>query len=138
MNLLSLLVIFYVKNCDSFSSSCYLGSGGKTGKLIVEYLTGAGYSVKPTLREVSNEKKAQFSSIPQSLLVGPVAADVTNIESLKAALVGASAVIFAASASQKGGNAKSVDFKGLENVAKVCVDLKIPRLVAISRFECYN
>lgn len=113
-----------------------IGSGGKTGKLVVEYLTTAGYTVRPTVREVTADtKKALFSSLPQSFIDGPISADVTNIASLTAALQGASAVVFAASASRKGGSAQQVDFVGLENVAKVCVDLKIPRLVAISRLE---
>ena len=112
----------------------FKGSGGKTGKLVVEYLTAAGYSVRPTVRDVTADaKKALFSSLPQSLIDGPISADVTSIASLTAALQGASAVVFAASASRKGGSAKQVDFVGLENVAKVCTDLKIPRLVAISR-----
>ena len=113
-----------------------IGSGGKTGKLVVEYLTTAGYTVRPTVRVVTADtKKSLFSSLPQSLLDGPISADVTNIASLTAALQGASAVVFAASASRKGGSAQQVDFVGLENVAKVCADLKIPRLVAISRLE---
>jgi uncharacterized protein YbjT (DUF2867 family) len=104
---------------------------------VVEYLTAAGYSVRPTVREVTADaKKALFSSLPQSLIDGPISADVTSIASLTAALQGASAVVFAASASRKGGSAKQVDFVGLENVAKVCTDLKIPRLVAISRLIC--
>ena len=45
---------------------------------------------------------------------------------------GAKAVIFAASASKKGGSAEKVDFIGVENVARECVRLKIPRLVVIS------
>ena len=41
-------------------------------------------------------------------------------------------MIFAASASRKGGKAKEVDYIGVENVAKECVRLKVPKLVVIS------
>jgi hypothetical protein len=43
------------------------------------------------------------------------------ILSTRVAVSGASAVVFASSASKKGGNAKEVDYLGVENVAK-CVD----------------
>ena len=82
-----------------------LGSGGKTGKLIVEYLTKKGIDVKPTSYRTGT--------------------DVTKIDSLAPALTGARAVIFAASASKDGGKADAVDYKGVENVAKECVRLKV-------------
>ena len=59
-------------------------------------------------------------------------ADVTRIESLESVLKGASSVIFACSASRKGGNAEQVDKIGVSNVARECVRLGVPRLVVIS------
>lgn len=47
--------------------------------------------------------------------------DVTKPETLPGAIKGASAVVFASSASRKGGNAEAVDYKGVENIAR-CVD----------------
>lgn len=41
-------------------------------------------------------------------------------------------MIFAASASRKGGRAEQVDYIGVKNVAEAAVRLKIPRLVVIS------
>ena len=90
-----------------------LGAGGKTGKLIVEKLQSAGIPVAATSRTITNT-------------------DVTKIDTLESALKGASAVIFAASASSKGGTAEKVDYLGVENTAKECVRLKVPRLVVIS------
>ena len=89
-----------------------LGSGGKTGKLVVDYLNKKGVEVTPTSYRTGT--------------------DVTKIETLESALKGSKAVIFAASASKSGGKADAVDYKGLENVAKECVRLKVPRLVVIS------
>jgi hypothetical protein len=54
--------------------------------------------------------------------------DVTKPETLSNAIAGASAVVFASSASRKGGNAEAVDFKGMENIARcarVCVCLVV-------------
>lgn len=90
-----------------------LGSGGKTGKLIVQKLQSQGVPVAATGRTTTNT-------------------DVTKIETLESAIKGASAVIFAASASSKGGSAEKVDYIGVENTAKECVRLKVPRLVVIS------
>ena len=90
-----------------------LGAGGKTGKLIVQKLQDSGVPVAATSRTTTNT-------------------DVTKIESLESAIKGASAVIFAASASSKGGTAEKVDYLGVENTAKECVRLKVPRLVVIS------
>lgn len=46
--------------------------------------------------------------------------DVTKPDTLPAAIRGAGAVVFASSASRKGGNAEAVDYKGVENIAR-CV-----------------
>eukprot|EP01039_Chlorochromonas_danica_P002731 gene2731-2982_t len=105
-----------------------LGGSGKTARLIVDNLREGGVPVRPTLRDTS---KDTFSSLGGSVLP-TVYADVTKPESLSEAIAGASTVIFAASASKKGGNAQQVDFQGVSNVAKECVRLRIPRLVVIS------
>ena len=104
-----------------------LGGGGKTGKLIVQLLAKRGRRAISAVRDVS---KAASGSTTQDAI--PVQVDVTRLETIGPAIEGASVVIFAASASRKGGSAKQVDFTGVENVAKECVRLKIPRLVVIS------
>ena len=58
--------------------------------------------------------------------------DVTKPETLPSAVRGAAAVVFASSASKKGGDAKAVDCLGVENIARVCVDERVPRLLVIS------
>jgi len=128
----------YFSNEYRIYSFVSTGSGGKTGKLIVEYLARSGSTIRPTTREVTDKSASLFASLKSTdntkTLVEPmVSADVTKLESLLVALKGASTVVFAASASQKGGSAKAVDYLGVENVAKACVELKIPRLVVISR-----
>jgi nucleoside-diphosphate-sugar epimerase len=110
--LLSLFVSEKESRAATTGPVVVIGSGGKTGKLIVESLSKRGVSVRPSSRSEGT--------------------DVTKIETLAAAIEGASSVIFAASASRKGGSAQQVDFLGVQNVAKECVRLKIPRLVVIS------
>eukprot|EP01031_Cornospumella_fuschlensis_P040961 gene40961-49967_t len=105
-----------------------LGSSGKTGRLIVEQLSKTGVTVVPALRDL---KKNTFKTLGGSAQEA-VYADVTKVETLAPVIQGASAVIFAASASSKGGSAEQVDYLGVVNVAKECARLQIPRLVVIS------
>jgi nucleoside-diphosphate-sugar epimerase len=56
--------------------------------------------------------------------------DVTNYDQLKEAIKGASGVIFAASASgkKKGGDPAHVDYLGVYNTAKACLECGVPKL----------
>ena len=101
-----------------------LGGAGKTASLIIDKALKEGVcNIVPTFRGSPRDYGAGIVSKQ---------ADVTQLSSIGAAIEGASAVIFAASASSKGGNAKAVDFEGVRNVALECVRLKVPRLVVIS------
>lgn len=99
-----------------------IGSSGKTGKLIVEQLKGLKVPYVATYRGLDPKERSAYSAY----------ADVTKLETLEPVVKGASAVIFAASASNRGGNAGQVDNIGVANIAKECVRLKVPRLVVIS------
>ena len=105
-----------------------LGSNGKTGKMIVQYLSTQGVAVRPTSYRISNTNAFEGLAGVESAAIG----DVTKIETLEPVLKGSKAVIFAASASNKGGKADKVDYQGVINVANECVRLKVPRLVVIS------
>lgn len=105
-----------------------LGSNGKTGKMIVKYLSTQGVAVRPTSYRISNSNAFEGLAGVESVAIG----DVTKIETLEPVLKGSKAVIFAASASSKGGKADKVDYLGVVNVANECVRLKVPRLVVIS------
>lgn len=104
-----------------------LGSNGQTGKLIVNLLSKANVAVQPTFARNPPADSPKGSSILEAKV-----ADVTNPESLAAAVSGASAVIFASSASKKGGNAEKVDYIGVKNTAEACLKAKVPQLVVIS------
>ena len=104
-----------------------LGSNGQTGKLIVNLLSKAEIAVQPTFARTPPADAPKGSTILEAKV-----ADVTNPESLSEAVKGASAVIFASSASKKGGNAEKVDYLGVKNTADACLKEKVPRLVVIS------
>lgn len=108
-----------------------LGAGGKTGREAVLYASKMGMSVRAATRS---------GSVPEGLAaagVEGVKGDVTKPDELLAAVKGASAVIFAASASQKKefakeSNAFAVDCEGVKNAARACLEAKVPRLVIVS------
>jgi nucleoside-diphosphate-sugar epimerase len=103
-----------------------IGSNGKTGKLIVNKLATAGVPVQPTYARTPPSLKVEGT------LLEPAVCDVTSVSTIESAIKDSSAVIFAASASKKGGNAQAVDYIGVKNIANECVRLKIPKLVVIS------
>ncbi len=104
-----------------------LGSNGQTGKLIVNLLSKANVPCQPTFARTPPIDAPKGSSILEAKV-----ADVTKPETLNEAIKGASAVIFASSASKKGGNAEKVDYIGVKNAAEACLAQKIPQLVVIS------
>jgi uncharacterized protein YbjT (DUF2867 family) len=80
---------------SSDSPIVVLGAGGKVGKLATQILANKGLYVRATTRsgrQVLDE---------ESKFVAYAPCDVTNDDSLKSALAGASGCIFAASASGK-------------------------------------
>jgi len=102
-----------------------LGSSGKTGKLIVNKLVALNLYTTAATRSGS-------SSFPSSPYLSTAVCDVTSPTSLTDALKSASACVFAASASKKGGDAKAVDYKGVAYTAQACVDNSVPKLVVVS------
>mmetsp|Transcript_14506 Transcript_14506/g.22754 ORF Transcript_14506/g.22754 Transcript_14506/m.22754 type:complete len:374 (-) Transcript_14506:173-1294(-) len=102
-----------------------VGAGGKTGRLIVEKLARRGLYARGVTRDGRDLKVGGDT-------VSYAAGDVTQGASLDAAFKGASAVIFAASASKKGGDAAHVDYLGVANTAEAAIRNGVPRLVVIS------
>jgi len=94
-------------------SLAILGAGGKTGRLCVEMLRSAGQPV---------------------LALGRAELDVVkaSVEEIADAVRGADAVIFACSASSKGGNAVQVDEQAAIKAAQACKLAGVPKYVLIS------
>eukprot|EP00591_Stephanopyxis_turris_P005206 CAMPEP_0195519826 /NCGR_PEP_ID=MMETSP0794_2-20130614/15582_1 /TAXON_ID=515487 /ORGANISM="Stephanopyxis turris, Strain CCMP 815" /LENGTH=339 /DNA_ID=CAMNT_0040649051 /DNA_START=107 /DNA_END=1126 /DNA_ORIENTATION=+ len=114
-----------------------LGAGGGTGRECVKALLSSNRPCIATNRKGDfeyNEESGNPTLNPNLLSVA--AADVTSPSSLsdvissKKSNIGA--VIFAASASTKGGDPSSVDREGVLNAARCCIANRIPRLVVVS------
>ena len=103
-----------------------LGAGGGTGSECVNYLLAKGLPCIATTRSGALDVE------PNPLLT-VAAADVASVDSLRAAITPKlGAVIFAASASAKGGDAKAIDEKGVVDAAKLCIECGVKRYVVVS------
>lgn len=105
-----------------------IGAGGRVGSIMTRILD----KKKLYTRAVTRSGKSVLSSPSSYVTYG--AGDVTKYDSIKEAINGASGVIFAASASgkKKGGDPAHVDYLGLYNTAKACLECDVPKLVVIS------
>ena len=105
-----------------------LGAGGKVGKLCCQILADKGLYT----RAVTRSGRQVLDKSPD--VVSYSAGDVTKLDSVANAVKGASAVIFAASASgkKKGGDPAHVDYLGVYNTAKACLDAGVPKLALVS------
>mmetsp|Transcript_8699 Transcript_8699/g.20703 ORF Transcript_8699/g.20703 Transcript_8699/m.20703 type:complete len:328 (-) Transcript_8699:166-1149(-) len=109
-----------------------LGANGRTGALIVEALARDQLAIPRALTR-SGSWKPSSEAIDYSMDDVEVGqADVTNPSSLAAALVGVSAVVFAAAYSRGKTQPKDVDNAGLVNCAEVVVKQGIERLIVVS------
>jgi len=98
---------------DQLGPIAVLGAGGRTGKLCVEVLRASGRPAMALSRAEADVSKA-------------------SVEDLARAVQGAKAVIFASSASSKGGDSKQVDEQGAIKAAQACVLAGVPKYVLIS------
>lgn len=102
-----------------------IGANGKTGYECVKALQSRSVSVRACSRTGKFRGEASKS-------VEARVCDVTNVSTIAPAVAGASAVIFAASASKEGGTPAVVDNAGLVAVANACIDAKVKQLVIVS------
>mmetsp|Transcript_18188 Transcript_18188/g.30714 ORF Transcript_18188/g.30714 Transcript_18188/m.30714 type:complete len:340 (-) Transcript_18188:2441-3460(-) len=117
-----------------------LGASGKTGALCVASLLRRGLPVVALTR--SGEwppKKIDLNAVgfdgdatSSNPLLTIQACDVKNAESLSTNLSGCRAVVYAASASKKGGNSKEVDGDGVIAAGNICLQQNVGRYVVIS------
>ena len=113
-----------------------LGAGGGTGRACVQSLVARGIPCIAATRSGSiarGDESQPLEFDPNSALVTLAAADVTSPASLAAAIrPGLGGVIFAASASAKGGDAAAVDRDGVIAAARCCIAARVPRYVVVS------
>ncbi|KAL3799096.1 hypothetical protein ACHAWO_005368 [Cyclotella atomus] len=120
-----------------------LGANGGTGRECVSAVLASGRSCYATARSGSfNYDEESGSSLlrKDNLRLFQNQADVSSLAGLLALVdkinsstsVSVGAMIFAASASASGNNALDVDYQGVINAGKVCIEKNIPRLVVVS------
>jgi len=110
---------------------CVIGANGKTGSECIGACLARGINVVATSRGGEYTGVYNTEDNKEKGLQNKVC-DVTIPSTISSALKGSRAVIFAASSSKAGGTPAAVDNLGLVNVAKACIDLKIPHLVIVS------
>ncbi|CAB9507324.1 Complex I intermediate-associated protein 30 domain containing protein [Seminavis robusta] len=103
-----------------------IGANGRTGYECVKALQARSVSVRACTRT------GEYRDGDSVKGVVSLACDVTDPSTIAPAVKGASAVIFAASASKEGGAPSSVDNAGLVSVAKACIDAQVKQLVIVS------
>jgi hypothetical protein len=110
-----------------------LGATGETGQKCVEALVQRGKKVRAVIRSATSSKGKSLN-LPQdgADLVEVVIGDVTKRQDLESVIKGAEAVIFAASASSKGGDPQKVDYQALVDTAEICIQQNVGRLVIVS------
>lgn len=114
-----------------------LGASGKTGRECVNYIlqTGRCPCIATTRTGVlEGDYYGAASPSANGNLLTISKADVTSPDSLQEAIgrQRLAGVIYAASASKKGGSAKAVDCDGVVEAAKVCIAAQVPRFVVVS------
>eukprot|EP00980_Cylindrotheca_fusiformis_P012810 scaffold3151_cov110-Cylindrotheca_fusiformis.AAC.8 len=122
---------------DSDGPVAVLGANGRTGALCVTACLDRGIPVLALTRTgtwtypPSDENKKKETSSKSSLL-SVAACDIQDPAALMQSIKGCRAVIYAASASKKGGNAKAIDHIGVVEAGKACLQQRIPRYVVLS------
>lgn len=108
-----------------------IGAGGRTGALCVASCLRRGIPVRALTRSGEWQSPAGVDA-SNSKLLAVQACDAKDPSALMAATVGCAGVIYAASASKKGGKAKSIDNEGVVSAARACVANDVPRYIVIS------
>jgi len=138
---------------SSFSSLSLLNHQTSQPPIVV--IGGCGYTGNDCVRSLVNDRKVKtrvvsrnpfpLENLTNPSLVDYRYGDITIPSSLPEVLMDAKAVIFTVNARKRGAmndkeqvqTHKDVNYLGLINVAKVCIEYKIPKLVVVSAF-CSN
>jgi len=103
-----------------------IGANGKTGYECVKALQARGIPSRACTRQGVYRDGNDLKGVES------MKCDVTDVSTIGQVVQGASAVIFAASASKEGGTPAAVDNAGLVAVAKACIEAKVKQLVIVS------
>ena len=119
---------------DATAPIAVLGASGRTGALCVASCLRHGFPVKALTRSGSwpPEKLAGGLSIVNENLLDIATCDVKDPNAISNAIKGCRAVIYAASASKQGGDAKAIDNAGVVSAARACLGANVGRYIVIS------
>ena len=124
---------------DASQPIAILGASGRTGALCVTACLRRGLPVRALTRSgtwtppvVAGSSEEESSSILNNKLLTVAACDVKDPQALTNSLKGCRGVVYAASASKQGGNAKAIDNDGVVAAGNVCLAENISRYVVIS------
>ena len=115
-----------------------IGANGRTGALCVLACLNRGIPVRALTRSgawsspSSGDDNDGSLSPSQSSLFSVQQCDVRDAGALRSGVLGCQAVIYAASASKKGGKGKEVDNEAVISTARSCIDCNVERYVVIS------
>jgi uncharacterized protein YbjT (DUF2867 family) len=110
-----------------------LGASGRTGALCVTACLDRGIPVRALTRSGTWQMPTGTpSDNKNNNLLSVTACDVKDPAALEQSIKGCRAVIYAASASKQGGNAKAIDNDGVVAAGNACLKGKIPRYVVLS------
>ena len=121
---------------DASQPIAILGASGRTGALCITACLRRGLPCRALTRSgswappVGNED--EISSILNNNLLTVAACDVKDPKALANSLKGCRGVVYAASASKQGGNAKEIDNDGVVTAGNVCLAQNIARYIVIS------
>lgn len=104
-----------------------LGANGATGKRVVELALKRGFDTVAVTRSGDLAEPPSFSLTKK---LSTVKGDVKDLAPLS--LSGVDAVIFCASASKAGGSAVEVDYEGVVNAGRRCIEESVGRYVVVS------
>ncbi len=125
---------------DASAPIAILGASGRTGALCVASCLRRGLNVKALTRSGTwppnkNDLNAvgfDGDATSSNPLLTIDACDVKDADTLAASISGCRAVIYAASASKKGGNSQEIDGDGVIAAGDACLKEKVGRYVVIS------
>jgi hypothetical protein len=108
-----------------------LGASGRTGALCVAACLQRGLHVRALTRSGTWQPSSNEGGAFDKLLT-VAACDVKDPVALQKGIQGCRGVIYAASASKKGGNANEIDNVGVVAAAEACLQANVARYVVIS------
>ena len=105
------------------------GATGRTGRLVVSNLLEQGYPVRALVRDMDRGHEILGEGVEYA------EGDVRDIDSLRAAMQGASSLIITIGSSRKDGSDNGpefVDYGGVKNLAQAAADISVQQVVLMS------